>query len=85
MTTETKIATSTATQNPRILSSILFGDFSRYKLVEFQTRFGDVEWQVSDAETVDELTGMPAIIRQCDTREEAIQGLGMVRNNGWVE
>jgi len=61
--------------SPRILSSALFGAYSRYCLVEFQTRFGWVEWQVSDAETPDPVTGLSQIIRQCRTREEAVSGL----------
>ena len=58
-----------------ILSSRLFGEFSRYKLDKCRTRFGTVVYMVSDAETPDPITGLPQIIRQAATEEEAIKGL----------
>ena len=53
----------------------LFGQFNRYAVYAIHTRFNCVEWIVTDAEKMDELTGLPSIIRQADTREKAIQGL----------
>jgi hypothetical protein len=58
-----------------ILSSRLFGEFSRYKLDKCRTRFGDIVYMVMDAETPDPITGLPQIIRQAATEEEAIKGL----------
>ena len=49
----------------------LFGAYSRYNAREFSTRFGTVEWHVSDAETECLETGLPAVIRQFD----CVQGL----------
>lgn len=53
----------------------LFGENSRYALYAVHTRFDFVEWMVSDAERMDELTGLPSIIRQTQSKEEAIKGL----------
>jgi len=51
------------------------GEFHRYKVYPVHTRFESVSWFVSDAETIDELTGLPAIIRQESTLTEAIHGI----------
>ena len=59
----------------RTLSTSLFGEYSRYKLVEFQSRWDWTEWMVEDAMTLCPQTGLPAIIRQAATREEAVAGL----------
>lgn len=53
---------------PHTISTTLIGPFSRFKLVEFLTRFGEVEWMLEDAECPDEL-GMPSIVCQ-GTRAE---------------
>lgn len=59
----------------QVLSSRTFGDFSRYNLDECRDRFGDVTFIVTDAEVIDPVTELPAIIRQADTEEEALRGL----------
>jgi hypothetical protein len=55
-------------------SFVLFGEYDRYKAQAFHTRFEGIEWQVTDAETLDDL-GLPAIIRQEPTFEQAVAGL----------
>lgn len=57
---------------PRVLSSRLFPP---YRLIEFQTRFGEVEWFVEDTTKEDPETGLPCVIRQATTRAKAIEGL----------
>ena len=52
-----------------------FGEFSRYKLTSMVSRFGNMVWFVADATKIDALTGLPEIIRQADTKQEAIAGL----------
>ena len=64
-----------APMTSQTLSSKTFGEFSRYRLDAFQTRFGTVEYFVLDAERIDALTGLPAVIRQAATAEEATAGL----------
>ncbi len=59
----------------RVLSSETFGEFSRYCLVHCIDRFGNEGYMVEDAEVLDELTGLPAVIRQEPTKEEALRGL----------
>jgi len=55
---------------------VLFGDFSRYAIFPVHVRIGDrVMWMVEDAETFCPETGLPEIIRQAWTREEALRGL----------
>ena len=53
----------------------LFGPFFRYAVYAIHTRFDYVEWIITDAEKIDELTSLPAIIRQAKTKEEAMRGL----------
>jgi hypothetical protein len=60
----------------------LFGDFSRFCLRwvpterEFLHSLGIKGfWCVFDAETPDEVTGQPAMIRQSETKEEALRNL----------
>lgn len=60
---------------PAILSSKTFGEFNRYRLDTFRTRFGTLGYFVADAERIDPATGRPAIIRQSDTAEAAVAGL----------
>ncbi len=52
---------------------VLFGPNSRYALFAMHTRFPleDEGWAVRDAETVDEVTGGPALVAQCFTKQEA--------------
>lgn len=57
-----------------ILARETFGEFSRYRLDTFRDRFGSTVFFVADAERLDDL-GLPAIIRQCATRNEALAGL----------
>ena len=59
----------------RASCKVIFGEFCRYACFAIHTRFDSLEWVVADAETTDEVTGYPAIIRQASTFEEAIEGL----------
>lgn len=52
-----------------------FGDYSRYAVFPVHTRFEAVEWFVADAEVTDEVTGLPAVIRQAASKAEAVAGL----------
>jgi hypothetical protein len=58
--------------SPRTLSSSSFGPFNRFRLFEFMGRFGEIGWLVADAETPCPVTGLPDIVVQAETREEAI-------------
>lgn len=53
-----------------MMKPFTFGPYKRFRAAEFQTRFGTVEYHVTDAETADEVTGAPALVRQFDTREQ---------------
>lgn len=62
---------TTTTHRPHFTGQrIYFGAHSRYCAREFFTRFGTIEWHVQDAENEDPETGLPAIVRQFDSREE---------------
>lgn len=52
---------------------VLFGPNSRYALFAMHTRFPleDDGWAVRDAETEDEVTGGPALVAICLTKQEA--------------
>ena len=50
----------------------LFGEHSRYAVAPIHTRFDAVEWFVWDAEIINS-DGLPEIIRQAATEQEAIQ------------
>lgn len=52
-----------------------FGEFGRYRVAPVHTRFDAVQWFVWDAETVDDVTGGAAVIRQAETRDKAVAGL----------
>ena len=58
------------------ITHAFFGDHSRYCLSSFRTRFGDIEFQVTDAELEDEVTGKPALIRQETNVSDAVKDLG---------
>ena len=49
---------------PAILSRELCGEFSRFCITSLHTRFGAVEWHVTDAEQIDPVCDMPAIVYQ---------------------
>lgn len=51
-----------------------FGEWGRYAVFAVHTRFNDVQWFVTDAETIDPTTGLAEVIRQENTFEEAIRG-----------
>jgi hypothetical protein len=68
------MATSSDLSRVRTLSSVVFGECSRFRLDEFRTRFGTTEWFVMDAERPDTM-GFPSVIRQAATRAEALAGL----------
>jgi len=53
---------------------LIFGEFSRYALYAVHTRGPSVQWFVADAESADE-SGLPRIIRQAESPEDAIAGL----------
>jgi hypothetical protein len=53
---------------------VLFGECSRYALYAVHTRGDAVQWFVADAESPDH-TGLPQIVRQADTPEQAMAGL----------
>lgn len=48
-----------------------FGDFNRFRLQTFRTRFATVTYFVHDAEQMDEYD-MPKVVAQSDNREAAI-------------
>ena len=73
---------NTHKSQPAILRSRCFGPFSRYRLDEFRTRFGAVEFFVLDAERPDE-SGRPSVIRQAATEAEAVAGLLGDREGYW--
>ncbi len=56
-------------------TSETFGAFGRYRVFAVHTRFDAVQWFVKDAECIDELTELPAVIRKADTKAEAMKGL----------
>lgn len=53
----------------------MFGPWGRYRIEARHTRFEAVEWHVTDAEAIDQETGLPSVIRQAATQEEARKGL----------
>ena len=56
----------------------LFGPHSRYAVAPVHTRFDAVEWFVWDAEHPwKDASGLPSIIRQAATLEDALHGLQM--------
>lgn len=58
---------------PRTFSTqVLPGAFSRFRLEEFQTRFGTVEWFLYDAETIDPETGLMTVVMQ-GTRSQCME------------
>ncbi len=68
-----------AATTPAILRSRCFGPYSRYRLDDFRTRFGTVEFIVTDAERPDE-TGRPSVIRQAET-DAGIYARGFFHRN----
>lgn len=57
-----------------ILSRTFFGEFSRYRLDECRSRFGNIVYMVFDAERVDGAE-LAQLIRHENTREAALFGL----------
>lgn len=53
----------------------VFGPYNRYSIAPIHTRSGELEWFVWDAETEDEVTGGPAVIRQEPSKEAALESL----------
>ena len=60
---------------PKILSQKLFGETSRYALVEFQTRFETIEYFVKDAQVCDE-HGYSKVVFQSSSKEQALARYG---------
>jgi hypothetical protein len=52
----------------------MFGEFSRYRLDECRSRFGNIVYMVFDAERPDG-AGLATLIRHENTREAAMAGL----------
>ena len=74
--TEPKCSENDPRQAGKLASSkVLFGEASRYAVFAVHTRFDAVEWFVTDAETVDEVTDGPAVVRQADRFEDAVGGM----------
>ena len=67
----------TLTSTNNLVNGSTFGPFSRYKLHLHESHRGQEFscWMVLDAENPDELTGMPGVIRQAATIQEAVKGL----------
>lgn len=71
---------------PKILNQTLFGEASRFALVEFLTRFGTIEYFVKDAQVCNE-QGYSMVVFQSSSKEQAlarygykeIEGAGIVR------
>jgi len=66
--------------NPKLAGQLaakkeLFGGHSRFAIAPIHTRFDAVEWFVWDAEKIDPVTGGPDVIRQEQTKAEALAGL----------
>lgn len=71
------------TTTPKILSRFDFGPTAadsvdthyplRFELAEFLTRFGNIEWHVSDRDDIDQLTGLPELIIQAENADDAIR------------
>ena len=59
----------------RASKSTLFGENSRYAVYAVHTRFEDVQWFVADAEQTDPVTGLCMIIRQRNSKEDAIASI----------
>ena len=63
---------------PRFLS-YFFTDGHRFKVAEFLTRFGTIEWIVTDAENLDPrfgCPGLPEVIAMKNTRADALAYIG---------
>ena len=52
----------------------LFGPDNRFAIAPVHTRFDAVQWFVWDAEILDHM-GMPEVIRQESTKEDALKGV----------
>ena len=68
------------TNNPNLAGQLavkkeLFGGHSRYAIAPIHTRFDAVEWFVWDAEQIDSVTKLASVIRQAQTKTEALVGL----------
>jgi hypothetical protein len=59
------------TFTPRVVSTEIFGDLSRFKLTELVTRFGTTTWMVDDAEVAGP-DGLPETVIQEDSRKAAV-------------
>ncbi len=82
MATKTKHSTKAIESYMTIEALGTFGEFNRYRLERCTSKRpllielgGAVTYAVVDAETIDEVTGLPAVIRQESTPEAAMAGL----------
>jgi hypothetical protein len=53
-----------------------FGPGRRYALYPVHTRFDALAWMVEDSARLDPVTGLPAVIRQGETRRATLESLG---------
>jgi hypothetical protein len=58
-----------------VLKQEIFGEYCRYRLDICRDRFGDIVYMVFDAEAIDQLTGLPDVIRISYNLPEALAGL----------
>ena len=63
------------TNEPRTLSRQYFGKSSRFCLIEFLGRFGEIYWFVKDAEQCDK-NGYSKTVFQAANKEQAIKHFG---------
>lgn len=51
---------------------VTFGELSRYAIYAVHTRFDNVQWFVADSSREDPKTGLPEIVSQSDSFDEAV-------------
>jgi hypothetical protein len=61
-----------------------FGPFGRFRIKATHTRFENLGWFISDAETEDDLTGLPAVVAQSDSHGKAFAILFWLIDSGKV-
>lgn len=52
---------------------VLHGENNRLATFAIHTRFGSVQWLTQDALCPDDKTGLPSVIRQAETFDEAVK------------
>jgi hypothetical protein len=57
-------------------SAVIHGQFRQYSTFAMHTRFDRVQWFTTDVEQKDQNNPeLPRVIRQCDTFDDAVNGL----------